>query len=313
MEEIKPYFNPYSKIELLNINNLSDEDITTILHIKIKELSLNDIFIDDHNHYWSISKELVLQEQYKNPLTNGPFEENEWIRIKNAIEWYKNEINQDEILMKKYKNTQIIPTTQQSMNNLSNIVIPSNNNTIEITDIDILRSRNNCYITPLHGKFGNNYLCYPFCSYQRINNEYSCCYGKESIICNNKIISYEWSSLFCIEINKNINSNNFFSCYPLCCCGFNDELHTNCYFPDYGIFLCCGCFIYQGLYSFLGIFSMNCKNDRCNIYTPICCSFENFCLSPCVFWNKNICLSPIVCNINKICFLLGIPIMNNNH
>jgi hypothetical protein len=304
--------NPYSNVENLNLKSISNEDKTPIYHIKIKDLSINDIFIDKYNHYWSISQELLKLTTNKNPLTNEPFEDSEWIRIQNAINWYNNEIIQDEVIIEKYKKTQIVPNPQIQMNNLSNIVIPINNN-IEITEIEILRNRNNCYITPLHGKIGNNYLCYPFCSYQQVNKQYNCCYGKESIICNNKIISYEWSSLFCIDINKNINSNNYFSCYPICCCGFNDEINTSCYFPDYGIFLCCGCFIYQGLYSFLGIFSMNCKENNCNIYTPLCCTYDNFCLSPCVFWNKTLCLSPIVCNINKICFLFGIPIMNNNY
>ena len=87
------YLNPFSKLETIDLKNITDEDKTPIYHIKIKNLSLNDIFIDDHNHYWSISQELLILNQNRNPLTNIPFEINEWNRIINAIEWYKEDLH----------------------------------------------------------------------------------------------------------------------------------------------------------------------------------------------------------------------------
>jgi hypothetical protein len=101
--------NPFSRVETLDLKNISDQDYSVIFHIKIRDLPLNDIFIDDHNHYWSISKELIKQKSSLNPLTNLPFDKNEWERIQNAILWYNEVIVGEEKELEKYKKTHVRP------------------------------------------------------------------------------------------------------------------------------------------------------------------------------------------------------------
>lgn len=228
-------FNPYSNIENLNLKNISNDDKTPIFHINIKNLSLNDIFIDKYNHYWSISQELVILKTNKNPFTNQPFEDDEWIRIRNAIKWYfenqKDEIN-------------VNPIPQMSMNN-SNVLITNTTNTITETHY----CQRNCYITPVHGFVNNICFCFPFCSFFCGDKKLTICEGEGEITCNNKLFYYHWEDICTIHVDNN-NNDSHYRCLPFFCSCCDKEIWTyyeslTCATP-----ICC---CYKRKYFFLGI------------------------------------------------------------
>jgi hypothetical protein len=326
--EIKTNLNPFSKIETLDLKNISDQDFTIIFHIKIRDLPLYDIFIDDHNHYWSISKELILQIKDKNPLTNAPFDDIEWIRIQNAINWYNEVIVIEENKLEKYNKRQVFPIDYAPlplpviMNNF--LENPSINN-----DIEILRNRKNCYITPLHGRVGNTCYCYPLFSYDK---NYECCYGNGKILCNEQILNYSWNNPLFITFKNNNNYDRKVNYFPFCCCLYSECLE-NCILPNdccclfLGTFFfqkfwffdktilknktCCffgGIFSYESFISIGGIITCNCNN--LDFYTPICCCKDDLCMSILGYKNKNCLISPILCENKNYYCLFGIPIWN---
>jgi hypothetical protein len=222
--------NPYSNVENLNLKNISNEDKTPIYHINIQNLSINDIFIDKYNHYWSISQELLKLTTNKNPLTNKPFDDSEWIRIQNAINWYKD--NQKEEI-------KVYPIPQVSMNNRIVPITNTNTNNTNTTNNTCCCERN-CYITPVHGFVNNICFCFPFCSFDCGDKELTICRGNGKITCNNKVFEYSWNNICTIFID-NISINHEYIYFPYFCCGYDKDIcnYTNsCCFATP---ICCSC------------------------------------------------------------------------
>jgi hypothetical protein len=322
--EVKTNLNPFSKVETLDLKNISDQDYTVIYHIKIRDLPLYDIFIDDHNHYWSISKELIMQKVNLNPLTNSPFDENEWKRIQSAIMWYYEVIIGEEKELERYKRAQIVPIPMPAPNPLSMNDSQTNtannqdgNNHNENNQIEQFRNRKNCYITPLHGCVGNNCYCFPFFSYNGNLKKIDFCYGSEDILCNNQIINYSWNNPLCITLN---NNNEEFNYCPLLCCGYQNMCSCAIFPEHYFCPLLCS-FKCDKLWLFKNTFfedkSYCCcfgllLSDNCNngLYTPVFCCFEGGFLSPILCCAKQCLISPLFCLNEKYCCLLGIPVYN---
>jgi hypothetical protein len=292
--------NPYSKVDELDITNIKDSDQTVIYFIKVIDLSLNDIFIDDHGHFWSITKELSLFPKEKNPLTNSPFEPTEWERIEKAINWNKE--NSDVKI--KYNKRQIVPLPQNSMS-----IQPQNSMSIQPT-----RRQRNFYLTPVHGKVDGNFYCFPFFSKDLTGCKI--CEGDGNFHYNNEVIHFNWTSPFIIRCNNSkcltpcctfvggSNSDCFYDTCLMPCCGiWQNQRNTGC-------FLIPGYFSYQSssvdLTTFLGLFT----NYNNNCYTPISCCNKNYSNIVSIFGckTKNCGISPILCQRKNLCCLLGIPI-----
>jgi hypothetical protein len=298
--------NPYSKVDELDIKNIKDSDQTVIYFIKIRDLSLNDLFIDDHGHYWSISRELSLFPKEKNPLTNSPFEQTEWERIEKALGWYRENV---EVLPPKieYKKTQVVPLPQFSMMSIPPAGTPS----------VAPPSGRNCYLTPVHGFVNDNFYCFPF--FSKDSNGCKVCEGNGMFKWSDENITYHWSSPFLI------NFDHDGKCFPICCVYTSGDsclcFHETCLMP-----LCCfgnwenprnsGCFLtpafvkFRNGNSYFTSFFGLCINYNSNCYTPVsCCDSDcKYIVSILGFKTENCGVSPIFCLRKNLCCFLGIPI-----
>lgn len=315
--------NPYSNIDRLKIADIKEDDVTVILMIKVFDLPLSDLFIDDHGHYWSISKELIKVKKEKNPLTNVDFEESEWNRIKSTIEWAQK--NVEDLYPKNIKITQVAPMPMIMVNDLptQRQVNPLNNQTAIVPQ----RNGRNCYLTPLHGMVNGGFYCFPCCSFY--NGNYHICQGEGSFTCSklsDSPIGFDWNSPFLINFNQQ------FSYYPLFCCCSGDDCCRNCCFlplltcwwsnifnTNGKIFGPLACF-YQNIVSNFECLSLigltySCSESsesRENCFTPCFCINEVDghckCISIFGFCVNNCMMTPIICRRKELWCLLGIPI-----
>jgi len=286
--------NPHSNVSSLNLQEVQEDDHTVIYNIPLPHMVMNDIFVDDHQHYWSISEELTKLTPDKNPLTNLPFEPSEWERIVKAREWKR---------LGNHAPATVHPAPMPVVMRPPPIQVPPRE-PIDPRPVGGFRlvccpEYFRCSLCGDRYSAGFNYCCCLTVHRDVGNFPGSCSMIQPCII-------YEQGS-------------NDSLCLPLCC--------TYCFEPNSclfrtkarGFFFPCG-WSYENSntrreYS-SGCFCLHCwKNDatqRSCVCTPVYCycrraSWE-CCATPlCIEINRNY-ISPLVCVKGNLYCLLGIPI-----
>jgi hypothetical protein len=293
--------NPHSNVSKLFAQPLGEQDHTVIFHIPLPQLMINDIFVDDHNHYWSISEELSRMTPDKNPLTNLPFEPEEWSRILKAREW-GNKV--DHPVPKPVE----MRTIEESNSTSTTLVqIPSIPSSYEpISNYGWNDWRWICCQNPFQFTFREESYdveCRCMCMYMRRNN------GPYSGKCR-------WCvPCFCNEVGKEDG------CYPMLCmmclnrnsCLFRQTNTSGCIWPAGWIFDN----EQSGLHSNSCCIINNCYTNRNrNIFfitSPIYChcskNGKECCMTPLCLEVGDCFMTPFVCNKGSLFCFLGIPFM----
>lgn len=289
--------NPHSNVSKIFSEPLGEQDHTVIFHIPLPNLVINDIFVDDHHHYWSISEELSRMTPDKNPLTNLPFEPKEWERILKARTWGKVE--------------QPVPQPVQMI-----VTVDSTGPITQIPTVTTYEPVQNsncswiCCGKPIHCRLCDESYdveCSYLCMYVRRNG------GLYPGTC-------VWSiPLFCCT-----EVGNEDGCYPLCCtfcfsknsCLFRTRNVKGFFAPcgfqcinDETQFDWCSCLIINNFYR---------RTSSNHLFTtlPLYChcskNGKECCITPLCIEVGDCFMTPFVCNKGPLFCFLGIPFMKYN-
>lgn len=299
--------NPHSNISKLFAEPLGEQDHTVIFHIPLPNLVINDIFVDDHNHYWSISEELSRMTPEKNPLTNLPFEPKEWNRILKAREW-GGKIDHQPVP----RPVQMTTTTRNPTTSTIQIQqIPSVTTDYEpITNYSWDGCSWVCCQKPFHFtccEESYDVECKFLCMYMRRNDGTypgSCVWRIPCCSCN--------------QVGKED------ACYPLCCTLCIDE--NSCLFRRRNTrgfifplgWNCANSVTEYDYFSFClinNLYRNNPGNYSC-ITLPFYChcskNDKECCLTPLCLEVGDCFMTPFVCNKGSLFCFLGIPFMKND-
>jgi hypothetical protein len=292
--------NPHSNVSKLFAQPLGEQDHTVIFHIPLPQLMINDIFVDDHNHYWSISEELSRMTPDKNPLTNLPFEPEEWSRILKAREWGS---KVDQPVPKPIQMTTTTTVQIQQIPSVTTAYEP-------ITNYSWNGCSWLCCQNPLHlicCEESYDVECRFLCMYMRRNS-----------------IPYSGSCAWCIPCCSCHQLGEEDACYPFCCtlciseksclfrrhttkgviCPFGWNCASSLIDYDYSSF----CFIIN--------FYRNNSSNCSFITTPFYCycsrNGKECCLTPLCMEIGDCFMTPLVCNKGSLFCFLGIPFMKLN-
>jgi hypothetical protein len=280
--------NPFSNVSQLLIRDIQPDDHTVIYNIPLPNMVLNDIFMDDHEHFWSISEELSRVTPEKNPLTNLPFEPAEWERIVKAREW-----------MQKMKDPP--PPAQPPLPLMMNHPLPTRS-------------------PPPPPPRSSWICCSRGCSTTRGNERYTLYCDYCSLSVNRAGGEFPGKCIMfppCVCYEDDGDSS---VCAPLCClyC-FNAD--SCLYRTNKSGFICPlgWSFITResqiDYSSFMFLFHCFSRKDpqRSYIFTPCICYHQsdsyNWFLTPLCAEFGDIFLSPMMCWNSKLCCCFGIPVV----
>jgi hypothetical protein len=247
---------------------------------------INDIFVDDHRHYWSIREELSRMTPDRNPLTNLPFEPSEWERMSKALEWTK----------KKEVVEQTLPPPP----------------VVSMVDQPPIRE--------METSEGFRWFCCPnICSWNIDQERYHVKCDLCTIVSKRENGNYPGECTFtpCCICYEGGDNHSLFA--PLCClCCFYEN---SCMFRTKTTGFLCPCgWSYENKHTGTDYTSAFCciqccsntLDERSCIFTPLFCyhkrhSWDCY-LTPLCLDVNGIYLSPIVCSNTKLYFFLGIPV-----
>jgi hypothetical protein len=281
--------NPHSNVFQLFSQPIDDQDHTVILHIPLPNLVINDIFVDDHRHFWSISEELSLMTPDKNPLTNLPFEPGEWERIVKARNWGKkieDPPSLPQVLppLPPLPLPSYSPITEYTWDNCSWVCCPDHYSFSHGEETYDVECRFMCmYLRRNQGRFpGSCVWCIPLCSCHEIRKEDAC---------------YPLCCVLCMDYNSCLFKRNLRGYFFPCGCNYiTNNQETEC-------FSCC---------MINNCYRNNTKNLAC-VTLPLYCQCSSgqreCCATPLCIEVDECFVSPLACSRGPVYCLLGIPIM----